>query len=52
MILCQDTDYLFLDEDLKSLEMKHAAVTMQLKRGTTGLPIETIAKFRPFRIAF
>lgn len=32
MVLCQDTDYLLLDEPLNSLDIKHAAITMQLLR--------------------
>ncbi|MES5100568.1 ATP-binding cassette domain-containing protein [Agrobacterium sp. BA1120] len=32
MVLCQDTDYLLLDEPLNSLDIKHAAITMHLLR--------------------
>lgn len=32
MILCQDTEYLLLDEPLNNLDMKHAAVMMRLLR--------------------
>lgn len=32
MVLCQDTDYLLLDEPLNSLDMQHAVAMMQLLR--------------------
>ncbi|KAA0969777.1 ABC transporter ATP-binding protein [Aureimonas fodinaquatilis] len=32
MVLCQDTDYVLLDEPLNNLDMKHAASMMQLWR--------------------
>jgi iron complex transport system ATP-binding protein len=32
MVLCQDTDYVFLDEPLNNLDMKHAAAMMRLWR--------------------
>jgi len=32
MVLCQDTDYVLLDEPLNNLDMKHARVMMQLLR--------------------
>lgn len=32
MVLCQDTDYLLLDEPLNSLDLKHAAATMRILR--------------------
>lgn len=32
MVLCQDTDYVLLDEPLNNLDMRHAAQTMQLIR--------------------
>jgi len=32
MVLCQDTDYLLLDEPLNNLDMKHARIMMQLLR--------------------
>lgn len=32
MVLCQDTDYLLLDEPLNILDIKHAAITMHLLR--------------------
>jgi iron complex transport system ATP-binding protein len=32
MVLCQDTDYLLLDEPLNSLDMRHAVETMRLLR--------------------
>ncbi|HIC2068372.1 TPA: ABC transporter ATP-binding protein [Raoultella ornithinolytica] len=32
MVLCQDTDYLLLDEPLNSLDLKHAATMMQILR--------------------
>lgn len=32
MVLCQDTDYVLLDEPLNNLDMKHAASMMQLLR--------------------
>ncbi|MYZ46787.1 ABC transporter ATP-binding protein [Propylenella binzhouense] len=32
MVLCQDTDYVLLDEPLNSLDMKHAAAMMRLLR--------------------
>ncbi|MDQ2067870.1 ATP-binding cassette domain-containing protein [Xinfangfangia sp. CPCC 101601] len=32
MVLCQDTDYLLLDEPLNNLDMKHAASMMKLLR--------------------
>ncbi|MDR8398341.1 ATP-binding cassette domain-containing protein [Paraburkholderia sp. USG1] len=32
MVLCQDTDYLLLDEPLNSLDLKHAAATMKILR--------------------
>jgi iron complex transport system ATP-binding protein len=32
MVLCQNTDYLLLDEPLKSLDLKHAAATMKILR--------------------
>lgn len=32
MVLCQDTDYILLDEPLNSLDMKHAVHTMDLVR--------------------
>ncbi len=32
MVLCQDTDYLLLDEPLNNLDMKHAVVMMKLLR--------------------
>lgn len=32
MILCQDTDYILLDEPLNNLDMKHAQGMMQLLR--------------------
>ncbi|HEY8533286.1 MAG TPA: ABC transporter ATP-binding protein [Micromonospora sp.] len=34
MVLCQDTDYLLLDEPLNSLDMKHALEMMRLLRRT------------------
>jgi iron complex transport system ATP-binding protein len=34
MVLCQDTDYLLLDEPLNSLDMRHAVETMRLLRRT------------------
>lgn len=30
MVLCQDTDYVLLDEPLNNLDMKHARITMKL----------------------
>lgn len=33
MVLCQDTDYMLLDEPLNNLDMKHAVSMMQLLRG-------------------
>lgn len=33
MVLCQDTDYVLLDEPLNNLDMKHAAAMMRLWRG-------------------
>ncbi|WP_410015468.1 ABC transporter ATP-binding protein [Sodalis sp. C49] len=32
MVLCQDTDYLLLDEPLNSLDLKHATATMKILR--------------------
>ncbi len=32
MVLCQDTDYILLDEPLNNLDMKHAAAMMRLLR--------------------
>lgn len=32
MVLCQDTDYLLLDEPLNNLDMKHAVIMMKLLR--------------------
>ncbi|SIT16567.1 iron ABC transporter ATP-binding protein [Insolitispirillum peregrinum] len=32
MVLCQDTDYLFLDEPLNNLDMRHAVAMMRLIR--------------------
>jgi iron complex transport system ATP-binding protein len=32
MVLCQDTDYIFLDEPLNNLDMKHAAAMMAIFR--------------------
>jgi len=32
MVLCQDTDYVLLDEPLNSLDLKHAVATMKLLR--------------------
>lgn len=32
MVLCQDTDYLLLDEPLNSLDLKHAAATIKILR--------------------
>ncbi|WP_127784246.1 ABC transporter ATP-binding protein [Rhodococcus sp. X156] len=32
MVLCQDTDYVLLDEPLNNLDMKHSAAMMQLLR--------------------
>ncbi|WP_413503036.1 ABC transporter ATP-binding protein [Serratia proteamaculans] len=32
MVLCQDTDYLLLDEPLNSLDLKHASATMKILR--------------------
>jgi iron complex transport system ATP-binding protein len=32
MVLCQDTDYLLLDEPLNNLDMKHAVGMMKLMR--------------------
>ena len=32
MVLCQDTDYLLLDEPLNSLDMKHSLEMMRLLR--------------------
>lgn len=32
MVLCQDTDYVLLDEPLNNLDMKHASAMMQLLR--------------------
>lgn len=34
MVLCQDTDYLLLDEPLNNLDMKHAVAMMQMMRRT------------------
>lgn len=34
MVLCQDTDYVLLDEPLNSLDMRHAVAMMQLLRRT------------------
>lgn len=34
MVLCQDTDYVLLDEPLNNLDMKHAAAMMKLLRRT------------------
>lgn len=34
MVLCQDTDYLLLDEPLNNLDMKHAVAMMRLMRRT------------------
>ncbi len=34
MVLCQDTDYVLLDEPLNNLDMKHAVTMMQLLRRT------------------
>ncbi|MAS37482.1 MAG: iron ABC transporter ATP-binding protein [Anaerolineaceae bacterium] len=34
MVLCQDTDYVLLDEPLNNLDMKHAVSMMQLMRRT------------------
>ncbi|AHK04906.1 MULTISPECIES: ABC transporter ATP-binding protein [Rhizobium/Agrobacterium group] len=34
-VLCQDTDYVLLDEPLNSLDLKHAAATMRLLRRAT-----------------
>jgi iron complex transport system ATP-binding protein len=35
MVLCQDTDYVLLDEPLNSLDLKHATDMMRLLRRTT-----------------
>ncbi len=32
MVLCQDTDYVLLDEPLNNLDMRHAVQTMHLAR--------------------
>jgi len=32
MVICQDTDYVFLDEPLNNLDMKHASAMMKLLR--------------------
>lgn len=38
MVLCQDTDYVLLDEPLNNLDMKHAAAMMKLlRRASTEL---------------
>ncbi|MFH5823065.1 ABC transporter ATP-binding protein [Georgenia sp. AZ-5] len=34
MVLCQDTDYVLMDEPLNNLDMKHAVAMMQLLRRT------------------
>src|SRR5690606_40149765 len=36
MVLCQDTDYVLLDEPLNSLDMKHAVAMMGLLRRTAA----------------
>ena len=35
MVLCQDTDYVLLDEPLASLDMRHAVAMMKRMRGVT-----------------
>lgn len=32
MVLCQDTDYVLLDEPLNSLDMKHSVTMMRMLR--------------------
>ncbi len=36
MVLCQDTDYVLLDEPLNNLDMKHAVTMMKLLRRAAG----------------
>lgn len=36
MVLCQDTDYLLLDEPLNNLDMKHARAMMRMLRRAAG----------------
>jgi len=43
MVLCQDTDYVLLDEPLNNLDMKHAVGMMQLLRRATGELGKTVA---------
>lgn len=42
MVLCQDTDYLLLDEPLNNLDMKYAAEIMKLLRGAANELRKTI----------
>ncbi|MEZ4498363.1 MAG: ATP-binding cassette domain-containing protein [Thermomicrobiales bacterium] len=42
MVLCQDTDYVLLDEPLNSLDMKHSVDMMQLLRKTADELNKTI----------
>jgi iron complex transport system ATP-binding protein len=43
MVLCQDTDYVLLDEPLNNLDMKHAVGMMQLLRRATSELGKTVA---------
>jgi iron complex transport system ATP-binding protein len=51
MVLCQDTDYVLLDEPLNNLDMKHAVSIMRLIRRAAGAARHQLRRqlFRPHR---